>query len=371
MIDFETLSPDAPAIIMLCTSLGEARDGAGERPLGPVAFSRLAEALARASFQGPRDLIGLAPDEMARSLGVEEDVAAGYVRRLARGGQLAFELDRLRSRGVWVVTIADAAYPTRLRDRLGSSAPPVLFGSGPAALLDDGGVAIVGSRDVDDAAVDFAARLAASAARGGTLGSCLEARVGSTPSPCEPRSMPAGWSSGSCPKAWSVASERHRSGPRSPVARRCSSPRTTRMQGSARAPPWAATSSSTRWPMSPSSSRPPRDPAGHGPARSRRSRPGGSRFSPSHTTASYLNRLTPYTYSYEINLLHSHPIELALLPTLLVDLSKFILHLYLPFSRRSNNSSASDLDILLINDLYNARCRVHPFALAVASARDD
>lgn len=168
MIDFETLSPDAPAIIMLCTSLGEARNGAGERPLGPVAFSRLAEALGRASFQGPRDLIGLAPDEMARSLGVEEDVAAGYVRRLGRGGQLAFELDRLRSRGVWVVTIADAAYPTRLRDRLGSSAPPVLFGSGPAALVDAGGVAIVGSREADEAAVAFASRLASSVARGGT-----------------------------------------------------------------------------------------------------------------------------------------------------------------------------------------------------------
>ena len=168
MIDFETLSPDAAAIIMLCTSLGEPRDGAGERPLGPVAFARLAEALERASFQGPRELLGLSSDEVARSLSVGQDVAAGYVRRLARGGQLAFELDRLRSRGVWVVTIADAAYPSRLRDRLGSSAPPVLFGSGPASLLDAGGVAIVGSRDADEAAVRFTEQLASAAARGGT-----------------------------------------------------------------------------------------------------------------------------------------------------------------------------------------------------------
>jgi hypothetical protein len=159
MIDFETLSPDAPAIIMLCTSLGEPRGGAGDRPLGPVAFARLAEALTRSSLQSPRDLPGMSADEIAGSLDVDPDLAASYARRVARGGQLTFELDRLRSRGIWVLTIADEAYPTKLRDRLGTSAPPVLFGTGPAGLLGNGGVAIVGSRDADQAAVAFTERL--------------------------------------------------------------------------------------------------------------------------------------------------------------------------------------------------------------------
>ncbi len=113
MIDFEALSPDAPAIIMLCTSLGEARGGAGERPLGPAAYARLADGLARASLGGPAALVGRSADEVAGALGVEPEVAAGYLRRLERGGQLAFELDRLRSRGVWVVTIADEALSAR------------------------------------------------------------------------------------------------------------------------------------------------------------------------------------------------------------------------------------------------------------------
>lgn len=176
MIDFETLAPDAPAIIMLCTSLGEPRDGArgrggdgaGERPLGPVAYARLAEALQTGSFAGPRDLVGLTADDVVAALGLETDIAAGYARRLARGGQLTFELDRLRSRGVWVVTVADLAYPAILRDRLGPAAPPVLFGTGPASLLGSGGIAIVGSRDADEAAVAFTERLASGAARGGT-----------------------------------------------------------------------------------------------------------------------------------------------------------------------------------------------------------
>ncbi|MGZ8515445.1 MAG: DNA-processing protein DprA [Candidatus Limnocylindrales bacterium] len=168
MTDLESLSPDAPALILLCTSLGGERGAAGLRVLGPVAWSKLDDALRRNSFRGPRDLIGLTADEIARSLGIDDEIAAGYARLLGRSGQLAFELDRLRSRGIWVATIADDVYPRVRRDRLGSWAPPVLFGSGPASLLGGGGIAIVGSREADDDALAFTARLAGAAAAGGS-----------------------------------------------------------------------------------------------------------------------------------------------------------------------------------------------------------
>lgn len=168
MIDFERLSPDAPAIILLCSSVGMDREAGTTRPLGPRTWAKLSERLGRQSFQGPRDLLGLTADAIDRSLHVGGDEAARYARLLARGGQLAFELDRLRSRGIWVVTTADDAYPARLVERLGSDAPPVLFGSGDAWGLDRGGIAIVGSRDADEAAVGFTERLAGAAARGGT-----------------------------------------------------------------------------------------------------------------------------------------------------------------------------------------------------------
>lgn len=167
MIDFEQLSPDAPAIILLCSSIGSDRDGTTTRPLGPRTWAKLADRLGRQSFRGPRDLLGLTADEIDRSLDVGGDEAARFARLLARGGQLAFELDRLRSRGIWVVTIADDAYPARLVGRLGRDSPPVLFGSGDASGLDGGGIAIVGSRQADDAAVEFTERLAGAAAGGG------------------------------------------------------------------------------------------------------------------------------------------------------------------------------------------------------------
>lgn len=111
MIDFETLSPDAHAIVLLCTSLGEIESGSRVRPLGPVAYSDLAERLRRQSFQGPRDLIGLDADAISRSLGIPLDAAADLERRLDRAGRIGFEFDRLRSNGVWFVTIADESYP--------------------------------------------------------------------------------------------------------------------------------------------------------------------------------------------------------------------------------------------------------------------
>ena len=171
MLDFEALSPDAPAIILLCSSVGTDRQAGAARPLGPRTWAKLSERLAQRSLRGPRDLVGLTPDEIDRSLDVGGDEAARYAGLLARGGQLAFELDRLRSRGIWVVTIADDAYPARLIQRLRVDAPPVLFGSGhfgsgDALGLDRGGIAIVGSRDADAAAVAFTERLASAAARG-------------------------------------------------------------------------------------------------------------------------------------------------------------------------------------------------------------
>src|SRR5690349_1830528 len=168
MIDFETLSPDAPAIVLLCTSLGETRPPGQGRPLGPVAYADLADRLRLQSFQGPRDLIGLDPDAISRSLGIDLDAARAIEGRLERASRIGFEFDRLRSNGVWFVTVADGAYPEELQRRLGANTPPVLFGAGDARLLQVGGIAIVGSRDADEEAMAFTERLASAAAAGST-----------------------------------------------------------------------------------------------------------------------------------------------------------------------------------------------------------
>lgn len=69
---------------------------------------------------------------------------------LGRGFRLAQALDQWAARSIWVVGTTDDAYPTRLRDRFGDDAPPVLYGCGDADLLQAGGLAVVGSRDCDE-----------------------------------------------------------------------------------------------------------------------------------------------------------------------------------------------------------------------------
>ncbi len=159
------MSDDARAILLLCSSVAAGR-GDDARPLGPAGWAKVAEQLDRAAM-APGSLLRMGEADLARVLGDAVASSEVVARQLARTGQLAIELDRLAMRGISAVTLADDAYPWRLRDRLGPKAPPVLFTAGDRSLLDAGGVAIVGSRDIDAAGESFAADLAASAARAG------------------------------------------------------------------------------------------------------------------------------------------------------------------------------------------------------------
>lgn len=75
------------------------------------------------------------------------------------------EWERLQTRGVRICTWADADYPSRLRERLGLQAPPVLYTAGNTAFVDLPAVAVVGSRDADADSLRFAALLAARCAK--------------------------------------------------------------------------------------------------------------------------------------------------------------------------------------------------------------
>jgi DNA processing protein len=83
---------------------------------------------------------------------------------LARSSRLALELEGLFSRGIWAVTRADGQYPSKLRNTLKHQAPTVLFGAGSLSLLRRGGLAVVGSRNIDEAGTAFAQELGRKAA---------------------------------------------------------------------------------------------------------------------------------------------------------------------------------------------------------------
>ena len=74
---------------------------------------------------------------------------------LARGFQLSQAIERWQSRAIWVVGHLDEQYPAKLKERLNEQSPAIIYGCGEAHLLDQGGLAVVGSRSVDDWLIDY------------------------------------------------------------------------------------------------------------------------------------------------------------------------------------------------------------------------
>jgi predicted Rossmann fold nucleotide-binding protein DprA/Smf involved in DNA uptake len=155
----ELLTDDGQALLLLCSSLGmEEREGAAG-PLKLSEWNQLARKIQSSRLERPGALPGLAAAELAEALEVPADEAERIARLLERGGRVALELDNLFARGMWVLTRADPKYPPRLKDRLKHQAPAVLFGAGEPRLFETPGIAVVGSRNVDEAAVAFAGAL--------------------------------------------------------------------------------------------------------------------------------------------------------------------------------------------------------------------
>ena len=163
---------DAPSLntqaILLLTApliLGRERRPS-PKPLAAGEYNRLARRLRELRRQ-PADLLG----ESARTL-LEEcrlDLDPERLDRLLdRGFLLSQAMERWRTRALWVTSRADAEYPRRLKKRLREQAPPVLYGCGNRTDLDTGGLAVVGSRNVDDNLIAYTegvGRLAAGAQR--------------------------------------------------------------------------------------------------------------------------------------------------------------------------------------------------------------
>jgi predicted Rossmann fold nucleotide-binding protein DprA/Smf involved in DNA uptake len=160
------LTPDAKAIVLLCSTLALAREAA-PRPLSPKEWDSLAATIHDSELRTPGALFQLPAGDIAESLGVSRETARRLEGLLARGGQLAIDLDRLSTRGIWIVTRAEKEYPPLFRSRLNGTAPPVLFGAGNPSALVDRSVAVVGSRDADEASIALAAALGRSCARNG------------------------------------------------------------------------------------------------------------------------------------------------------------------------------------------------------------
>jgi predicted Rossmann fold nucleotide-binding protein DprA/Smf involved in DNA uptake len=142
-------SPDSQSMLLLCSHLG-LPSNPDPAPLTLREWNGIAKKLQMAQLR-PAELLEQNTTILMDQLELSEEEAKRITSLIQRSGSLAIELERLASLGIQAVTRADNKYPQRYRQRLKESAPPILFYSGDSVLLGQPGIAVVGSRHLDDA----------------------------------------------------------------------------------------------------------------------------------------------------------------------------------------------------------------------------
>jgi DNA processing protein len=162
------ISDNTKAILLLAAPLlagGGQRNGA--RILTISEYNQLARLLQERNAQ-PADLLSSSAPALLADLRLRFDTRR-LDELLARGFLLSQAVETWNSRAIRVASRADPDYPGRFKVRLGLDAPPVLYGCGDWSLLDSGGLAVVGSRHVDEKLIEFARKTASTCAAAGIL----------------------------------------------------------------------------------------------------------------------------------------------------------------------------------------------------------
>ncbi|MGH7172299.1 MAG: DNA-processing protein DprA [Gemmataceae bacterium] len=159
-----SVHPDTQTVLLLCASFSRA-GRFDVKPLTLREYNAVASWLGR---HGRRPASLLQAGEEAIPDGEPGLPAADRLRALLdRGFQLAAALEGWQRLGLWVISRGEDCYPERLRRHLRSSAPPLLYGAGDLARLNLGGLAVVGSRNIDAEGRSFTQRVAARCAEQG------------------------------------------------------------------------------------------------------------------------------------------------------------------------------------------------------------
>ena len=156
------ISANTQAILLLTAPLIAGKKAGAASILSQAEYNRFARVLHEKGRE-PADLLGTDSAAVIDSCGAQ--IGAERLKSLlGRGFLLSQAVDRWQSRSIWVVSRADSAYPRRLKARLKENAPPVLYGCGDPSLLDLGGLAVVGSRHVDEGLMQYTMNVGAMAA---------------------------------------------------------------------------------------------------------------------------------------------------------------------------------------------------------------
>lgn len=124
------------------------------KPLTPTEWKIFASWLIDKRYS-PGSLLSEDGENILNSWDGEKITRDRLISLLNRGAQMSVMLEKWSRAGIWVITRSDPDYPRKLKKRLGHLSPPVLYGTGNKDLLNQDGIAIVGSRNVKDEDIDY------------------------------------------------------------------------------------------------------------------------------------------------------------------------------------------------------------------------
>lgn len=157
-----TLSPTAQATLLLTCYFSKA-SSEKTKPLTNAEWGRFALWLKQKSIT-PADLLVQDTAALLQGWFDSRISAERIIALLNRGYSLALAMEKWQRAGLWVVTRSDPEYPKRLKQRLKTDSPPVLFGCGNKELLNAGGLAVIGSRNANETDLAFTAEIGEKAA---------------------------------------------------------------------------------------------------------------------------------------------------------------------------------------------------------------
>lgn len=159
------ISADTQVVLLLMGRFSRQSEESAS-PLTPREYNQLAIALNTAGLR-PADLLR---QEASGFISERSSHGIDHARLdalLRRSIALALTLESWSNAGFWVMSRSDETYPQRFRARLKGKAPSLLFGCGEPDLLNQGGLAVIGSRNVDEDGQAFTESLARQAAADG------------------------------------------------------------------------------------------------------------------------------------------------------------------------------------------------------------
>lgn len=160
-----SLSKNAQATLLLTSYFSKANSG-DANPLTIKEWAKFAIWL-KDKHLSPADLLSNDPETLLAGWSDSRIRVERIVELLNRGHSLALAIEKWQRAGLWIVTRSDPEYPRRLKQRLKTDSPPVLFGCGNKALLNAGGLAVIGSRKAGESDLAFTDQVGAKAASEG------------------------------------------------------------------------------------------------------------------------------------------------------------------------------------------------------------